>query len=111
MFRNAWNPHSTFVLTGVFRVLGSTAVAFSSLVSRTLSSKFEPNCSILQAIALYTFIGVMVKAIESMWITLIVVVAFWVLDAILVILGFTLNHGHGELSYMAPAPVSMFCII
>jgi len=44
-------------------------------------------------------------------ITLIVAIAFWALDALIVILGFILHRGQGEQSYMAPAPVSTVCCI
>jgi len=108
---SAWNLHLLLVSTGVFRVLGSTAVAFSSLVSRILSFGFKLNWSISQAIAVYTFIGVCFKPIKSMRITLIVAIAFWALDALIVILGFALHRDKGEQSYMAPAPVSTVCCI
>lgn len=102
-----------FYTTGVFRVVGSSGVAFSSLVSKTSCHlQLDSNRINPQAIAVYTFIGVlMMKENLSMKITLIVVVAFWVFDALLVILGFMLNRGQGEESYMSPAPVSTICCV
>jgi len=66
----------------------------------------------LQAITIYTFLGVwMTKTISSMRITLGVVLVIWIFDAILVIIAFALHPGKGKLSYMVPAPVSLTLIL
>ena len=58
-----------------------------------------------QLIAIYTFIGVSTgKGLESMRVTVALVVGIWVFIGILIGFGFAVNRGR----YMSPVPVSFF---
>lgn len=46
-----------------------------------------------------------------MRITLGVVFVIWIFDTIIVIIGFVLHPGKGNLSYMVPVPVSLTLIL
>ena len=89
-------------------------MALSTLVSIPVIIhlvQLSQTTAILQAIAIYTFLGVwMTRTISSMRITLGVVLVIWIFDAILVIIGFELHRSDKE-SFMEPAPVSLTLIL
>jgi hypothetical protein len=95
------------VMLGFVKIFGATGVALSSLVSFTCHLSNHSPHSLVQTIAIYTFIGAWrMKGISSMRITTAVVVGIWASIGILAVVALATNNDPSRPNLMGPVPVS-----